>query len=71
MIFNGCFVASTVDRPRQDNCRVRFRHGVSLLLFRRNFPLLFFYLSVVARLMSVMYTERSLLCIMSRHAPYC
>ncbi len=53
MIFNGHFVTSSVDRPRQDNCRVRCRHGASLLLFRRCFPLLFFirhlYLSVVAR----------------------
>ncbi len=66
MIFNDRFVASSVDRPWQDNCRVWCRHGVSLLLFRRCFPLLFFfichlYLSVVARLMSVMCTERSLL----------
>ncbi len=50
-----------------DNCRVRCRHGVSLLLFRRRFLLLFFYppsLSFCrrsARLMSVMCTERSLL----------
>ncbi len=50
---------------------------VSLLLCRRCFPLLFFYppsLSFChhsARLMSVMCTERSLLPIMSRHAPYC
>ncbi len=60
MIFNSC---------------VRCRHGVSLHLFRRRFPLLFFirhlYLSVVARLGSVMCTEHSLLCIMSRRAPYC
>ncbi len=60
----------------RQSCRVRCTHGVSLLLFRRCFPLLFFirhlYLSVVARLMSIMCTdERSLLCFMSRHAPYC
>ncbi len=42
MIFNGHFVASTLDRPRQDNCLIRCRHGVSLLWFRRHFPLLFF-----------------------------
>ncbi len=44
------------------------------LSFRRRFALLVFirhlYLSV-ARLMSVLFTERSLLHIMSRHAPYC
>ncbi len=56
--------------------RVWCRPCVSLLLFRRHFPLCFFirhlYLSIVARIMSVMCTdERSLLCIMSRHAPYC
>ncbi len=75
MIFNGRFVASSVDRPWQDNCRVRCRHGVSLLLFRRRFPLLFFLSAISicrrsARLMSVLCTERSLLRIMSRHAPY-
>ncbi len=57
-------------------CRVWCRPCVSLLLFRRHFPLCFFirhlYLSVVAWIMSVMCTDaRSLLCIMSRHAPYC
>ncbi len=46
MIFNGRFVASSVDRPRQDNCRVRCKR--SLLLFRRHFPLLFFYLSALS-----------------------
>ncbi len=78
MISNGCFVVSSVDRPQQDNCLIRCRHGVSLLLFHRCFPLLFFYLPSLsfcrrsARLMSVMCTnERSLLCIMSRHDPYC
>ncbi len=77
MIFNGRFVTFNVGRPRQDNCRVQCRHGVSLLLFRKRFPPLCFihhlYLSVVARLMSVMCTDErhSLLCIMSRHAPYC
>ncbi len=52
--FNGRFVTSSVDRPWQDNFHVRCRHGVSLLLFRRRFPLLFFirhlYLSGIARL---------------------
>ncbi len=45
----------------RQSCRVRCTHGVSLLLFRRCFPLLFFirhlYLSVVARLMSIMCTD--------------
>ncbi len=78
MIFNGHFIASSVDRLGQDNCRVRCRHGVSLLLFRRRFPRFVFYppsLSFCrrsAQLMSIMCTdERSLLCIVSIHAPYC
>ncbi len=69
MIFNRRFVASSVDRPRQDNCRVRCRHGVSLLLFSAHiFFFCFFYppsLSFCrrsAQLMSVLCTaERSLL----------
>ncbi len=48
------------------SCCVQCRHGVSLLLFCRHFSLFFFihhlYLSVLARLMSIMCTdERSLL----------
>ncbi len=54
MIFNSGFVTSSVDRPCQDNLRIRCRHGVSLLFLCRRFPLLFFirylYLSVIARL---------------------
>ncbi len=60
---------------QHDNCRVQCKHGVSHILSLGRFPLLFIichlYLSVVAWLMSVMCTEHSLLCIMSRHAPYC
>ncbi len=33
---------SSVDKPRQDKCHVRCRHGVSLILFRRRFPLVFY-----------------------------
>ncbi len=55
-------------------CRVRCRHGASLLLFCIRFPLLFSYLLsifLLARLMSIICTERSLLQITSRCAPYC
>ncbi len=46
-------------------CRVRCRHGVSLLLFRRRFPpfvffIYYLYLAVIARLMSVMCTNELL-----------
>ncbi len=53
-------------------CRVRCRHGASLLLFCIRFPLVFLsaiYLSVIG--MSIICTERSLLQITSRCAPYC
>ncbi len=46
-------------------------HMTSLLLFRRCFPLLFLSTISISLSLSVMCTERSLLCIMSRHAPYC
>ncbi len=53
---------------------VQCRHGVSLLLFRRRFPLLFFirhlYFSVIAWLGHVHWWVLSPH-IMSRHAPYC
>ncbi len=67
MIFNGHFVVSSVDRPREDNVRC-----VSLLLFHRRFPLLFLSaISIYLSSLNMCTDERSLLCIMSRHAPYC
>ncbi len=55
MIFNSRFVASSVDRPRQDNCCVRCGHGVRhcFLLFRRRLS----FCRRSARLMSVMCTD--------------
>ncbi len=66
MIFNS-FVVFSVDRPREDNVRC-----VSLLLFHRRLPLLFLSaISIFLSSLNMCTDERSLLCIMSRHAPYC
>ncbi len=72
MIFNGRFVASSVDRLKllQTLCKPSFvPQTISSCFF---YPP--FYLSVVARLMSVMCIEHSFSPgdrILSRHAPYC
>ncbi len=66
---------NTVSKP--DASSAAWLHGVSLLLFPQTFSSFVFcppslsFCHRSARLMSVMCTERSLLCIMSRHAPYC
>ncbi len=72
-IFNGCFVASSVDRLLA--VVVRCRHSVSLVLFRRRFPLLFFLSAIYIFLSSLgsahVHWALSLLSIMSRHSFYC
>ncbi len=72
MIFNGRFVMSSVDRPLLHPVKTWCKPSFVPQMFS---SFVFYSLSFCrrsARLTSVMCTdERSLLCVMSRHAPYC